>query len=259
MGLQRRSEQRFNTPAKPDPLPLAAEEADSLAACPACTAELRRGAVLCVSCGARVGKIETTVSAAAPTRAACAKCGYDLSGVKEARCPECGSKAPIAPPRLEVMTEKEEWFASQVLWETCRNAVWVGIVGLTALFGIASWWYGARGVGFWAATIVPTWIAATIGYFFVGWIRQFLDTTIPIMLLQVLAVTIVGLAITQLVFPYTNGRIYSMRLIMAVPVLVAGATVIVMDDDDRVECLLVSLPITLACLVVPAVMLALLG
>jgi len=39
-----------------------------------------------------------------------------------------------------------------------------------------------------------------------------------------------------------------------VPTVVTGATMLLMDDDDRVDCFLASLPISVACLGVPLIL-----
>lgn len=259
MSLHRKFEPRLNTPAKPQPLPLAQEPEETATECPACSVAIRPGAVLCVNCGARLGRIETVVPPGLMTRAPCPGCGYDLSGVSGTKCPECGGHAPFAAAPLEVMTEAEEWMAGRVLWETCRNAVWAGGAGLAVMLILAGVWYGPQGIQFWLAAVIPTWIVASIGYLVLGAILRFLDTTIPIALLQVLGVTLVGLAITELVFPYSSGRIYSTRTWLLVPVMVTGATMLCMDDDDRWDCFFASLPIMAACVAVPAVLLAIVG
>lgn len=257
MGLTPKSVQKFNTPAKPAPLPLASEVDESITNCPACSVEIRPGAVLCISCGARIGRIDSVAPSGFATRAPCPNCDYDMSGVSGTTCPECGGLAPFAPPKLEFLTEKEEWTTKQVLWETCRNGFWIGGLGLVILFALAGWWYGADGFKFWLAAIVPTWAIASIGFIVLGLILRFLDTSIPITLFQVFAVVLVGLAATELVFPVTGGVIwFSFKTMLLVPIVVTGATVLVMDDDDRVQCFLASLPISLACLGVPLVLFA---
>ncbi|MBL8876864.1 MAG: zinc ribbon domain-containing protein [Phycisphaerae bacterium] len=257
MGLNRKSEQKFNTPAKPAPLPLAQEVPNDLTQCPACSVALRPGAVLCVECGARLGRIDTHVDPGMPTRAPCPKCGYDMSGVNGTTCPECGGEAPFGPAKLEFMTDAEAWTERQVMWETCRAAIGASVFGLLLLVGLAAAWYGPKGVGFWLAAVVPAWVVASVGYIALGFIIRFLDTTIPITLLQVLGVTLIGLALVALFFPYTNGRVHTFRFSYGIlAAAVALATMVVMDDDDRWQSLLASLPISIACLAVPALLLA---
>lgn len=257
MGLNRRSEQKFNTPAKPAPLPLAQEAPSDLTHCPACSVAVRPGAVLCVECGARFGTIETHVQPGMATRAPCPKCGYDMSGVNGTTCPECGGLAPFGPAKLEFMTESEAWTERQVLWETCRAAIGATGIGLLLLVGLAAAWYGPKGVGFWLAVIVPAWLVASVGYIALGLLIRFLDTTIPITLLQVLGVTLVGLALVQLCFPFANGKVHTFRFSYGlIAAAVAFTTMMVMDDDDRWQSLLASLPISIACLGAPAILLA---
>lgn len=257
MGLNRKSEQKFNTPAKPAPVPLAQDAEETATQCPACSVAIRPGAVLCISCGARLGRIDTVVAPGLVSRAPCPGCGYDLSGVTGTTCPECGGAAPFAPPVLEFMTEKEQWMAGQVLWETCRPAIFGGGFALAVLLVLAGTWYGADGIKFWLAAIVPTWIVASVGYFVLGAILRLLDTTVPIALLQVLGVVLVGLAVTELVFPYNSGKIWiSLWTMLLVPAVITGATMLMMDDDDRVDCFLASLPISAACLGVPLLLFA---
>ncbi|MGH7242810.1 MAG: zinc ribbon domain-containing protein [Phycisphaerales bacterium] len=259
MGVERKFVQKFNTPAKPDPLPLAQEVEENAAQCPACSVAIRPRAVLCISCGARLGRIDTVAPAGLMSRAPCPGCGYDLSGVSGTKCPECGGFAPFAAVSLDDLTEREPSIDGRLLWEACRPAIFTSVFGLIVLTSLAGAWYGPDGVKFWIAAIIPTWVIASAGYFILGAILRFLDTTIPIALLQVLAVVMLGLAITELVCPYNAGKISITRLLFVVPAVVTLATMLIMDDDDRVQCFLASLPITLACLGVPLVLLAIVG
>ncbi|MBX3390318.1 MAG: zinc ribbon domain-containing protein [Phycisphaeraceae bacterium] len=260
MGLTPKSVQKFSTPSRPAPLPLASEVDETVTNCPACSVAIRPGAVLCINCGARIGRIDSVAPSGFATRAPCPNCDYDMSGMSGTTCPECGGVAPFAPPKLDFLTEQEEWTSRQVFWEACRNGVWVGALGLAILFALAGGWYGADGMKFWLAAIVPTWVVASVGFIVCGLILRFLDTSLPITLFHVLAVVLVGLAVTELVFPVTGGRIwFSLKTMLLVPIVVTGATVLVMDDDDKVQCFLASLPISLACLVVPLVLFAILA
>ena len=259
MGLRRQFEQRWNAPAKPNPVPVASDEM-VLTACPACSVEIRPGAVLCVSCGARLGKIETVISVVQATRAPCPACGYDMSGLTRTTCPECGAEAPNVPPRLEVLTEKEELFQRQAVREAYRRPLLAVFWGFALLMALVSWWYGLNGVKFWCAAIVPTWIAACIGYFVLGTIVRFLDSTITITAAQVLGVVMFGLLATALVFPYVNGVVYWGALQSILPfALVAAMTRLVMEDDDWIDSAVASLPIALSCIIVPAILLAILS
>jgi ABC-type uncharacterized transport system permease subunit len=155
------------------------------------------------------------------------------------------------------MTEKEEWMAGQILWETCRPAVAGAVCGLFILLALAGVWYGADGIKFWLAAIIPTWIVASIGYFVTGIVLRYLDTTIPILLLQVFGIVMLGLAATELVFPYSAGQVsIHWKTMMLVPIVVTIATMLIADDDDRIQSFLASLPITMSCVGVPFLLFA---
>lgn len=255
MSLQRKFEQRLNTPAKPQPLPLALELDEVVTACPACSVAIRPGAVLCIRCGARIGRIDTVAPTGFATRAPCPNCDYDLSGVSATTCPECGGPAPFSPAPISTFAGSDDSASRRSLWEACRNSIVGGGFALIVMVALAGAWYGPKGVGFWLATIAPTWIVASAGYFAVASIMRFIDTTIPIAMVQVLGVVLVGLTITQLAFPSSAGGV-SIGLwgILLVPAVVTAATMLIMDDDDRVDSFLASLPIALACASVPAIL-----
>lgn len=76
-----------------DDLPIAVEPDDrtpKTKSCVNCGATVAKAALECSSCGFdfAAGKV---VRAPKPSGRRCIKCAYDLTGVKSARCPECGT------------------------------------------------------------------------------------------------------------------------------------------------------------------------
>lgn len=90
-------------PFADDPAGILAAVAEQPTPCPGCGLLLSHGTVLCTRCGhnTRTGRAVSTVTtvegpegprpAAAGAVRKCVKCGYDLSGLKVPRCPECGT------------------------------------------------------------------------------------------------------------------------------------------------------------------------
>ena len=73
------------------------EDKSGLEFCPDCAMPMREDAEVCFSCGfnRKTGRpVGTTFDDGASTPArrqkACGKCGYDLGGLRTAKCPECG-------------------------------------------------------------------------------------------------------------------------------------------------------------------------
>jgi hypothetical protein len=63
-------------------------------ACPACATRLSAETPACPACGLRVNWVDIEEAASDPTGRRCA-CGYDLTGNREGRCPECGAQIPF--------------------------------------------------------------------------------------------------------------------------------------------------------------------
>ncbi len=92
-------------PIADEPLPVALLEepapvALGLQKCPSCGSSIPHGGALCVQCGFDVRKgaqLATEQGAVKeesprpPRQGKCGKCGYSLKGLKEPRCPECGT------------------------------------------------------------------------------------------------------------------------------------------------------------------------
>lgn len=240
-----------------EPLALAPDwQQPTLDHCPACSIEVRPGAVVCVSCGARLSSTQTAVASGLQARQACKKCGYDLSGISSTRCPECNAKNPIAPPDVIERDEHDRWMERQVVWEAYKKPIAAFVIGVAIMLVLASGWYGTQGVAFWLVALPCAWIVGSIGYFIVGFLMGFLDTTLPITLSQTAAITAVGLAVAELCFPYDAGMVrIGIRPLLLVGGVITLTTVGVVDDDDKVNCFVASLPITLSCLAVPFVLL----
>lgn len=260
MGLQRKSEQRWSSPANPDPMPLAAPDPNEVfTECPACKVPVRPGSVLCVQCGSHFGPMETKVTTVGAIRAPCPKCGYDLSGISGTTCPECGGDAPVVLVSLSELTEISEPVSAAEKWQWYRRPTITFAVGFVLMLMLAGSWYGPRGVLFWLAVVIPAWFVASVGYLVLGAIIRFLDTSIPLTLTQVAGVVMFGLAATTLSFPYNAGKVvFSLRGLILVFAGVALVTRYVMEDDDFWDCFFASLPISCACLAVPMIALMLL-
>ncbi|MEX2218067.1 MAG: hypothetical protein WD749_04840 [Phycisphaerales bacterium] len=69
--------------------------------CPSCQSSVAHGAALCVQCGydlhagkhlqTQQGRAEEPLPKVPPAYSKCPKCKYDLKGLKQPRCPECGT------------------------------------------------------------------------------------------------------------------------------------------------------------------------
>lgn len=251
------AEQGLESIPEIEPLELAPDwEQPTLDHCPACTKEVRPGAVMCIACGARLTSTQTAVPFGAQTRQACKKCSYDLSGVTGTRCPECGTENPIAPHEVVERDEHDRWMERQVVWEAYKKPLAGFVAGTSILLLLAGAWYGPQGVGFWSVALLIAWVVGTIGYFIVGFLMGFLDATIPITLAQTAAITAVGLAVTELCFPYNDGLVrVGIRPLVLVGGVVTLTTVGVVDDDDKINCFVASLPIMLSSMAVPYLLL----
>ncbi|HZW09507.1 MAG TPA: zinc ribbon domain-containing protein [Phycisphaerales bacterium] len=96
--------------------------------CPVCMRSMAPGARICVSCGYDGAKgVQTSTLVEKSTRKGkrghfCAACGYDLKGLREPVCPECGTRVSSKKVRLD------EGMKAQVLSEEyLKPAVWFGI------------------------------------------------------------------------------------------------------------------------------------
>lgn len=123
-------------------------------ACPACGAGMRAGAMKCKACGfdrragleGGKGKVGTTGK--------CSGCGYDLKGIKAARCPECGKILPPPMTSREASRrehlEKDSKTAARNMYLRPIVLILVGLSGLSTFIlagghnaGLAMW-FGSR-------------------------------------------------------------------------------------------------------------------
>jgi hypothetical protein len=111
--------------AKPVPL--------GLQACPSCGSSIPYGGALCVQCGfdvrkgAKIGTAQgpaPTEQSAIPARQGkCGKCGYSLSGLKQPRCPECGT--PVG--RLSDRERRKRENAETVKWSYLKPLIHIAV------------------------------------------------------------------------------------------------------------------------------------
>lgn len=110
----------------PDIIPLADDQAPDPAPghpreCPQCGIILRRASVICTACGFHTG---TGAPLAAGQPAApgsqCRGCGYDMTGLPNVRCPECGevnfgSAAHKSGPSVDAALTRREYMTPAVM------------------------------------------------------------------------------------------------------------------------------------------------
>lgn len=105
-----------------DPIPLATPPPVSrgLRECPACMRPISADARVCVYCGYNADS-----PAPSSEGATCRHCGYDLTGLKSPRCPECGKlltpRSRSAPSREEISREvaRHEYMKPVLMTVTC--------------------------------------------------------------------------------------------------------------------------------------------
>jgi len=111
--------------------------AAKVAPCPNCGLPVNEKAAVCVSCGyskahGRTLKESDVPKSADPPRGVrqqCKKCGYDLRGLKSAKCPECGT-LNNRPTRRE----RDKETSVEVARETYRKPLIYLAIGLIGMF-----------------------------------------------------------------------------------------------------------------------------
>lgn len=105
------------------------------APCPNCHAAMEPGQVRCGSCGKVPSLYETRHGPREPEEVPkgvtllCGECGYDLAGLKDLVCPECGTRATL-PSRSEMLEEDSVEIA---MWEYQKPAIMAAIGFVLAL------------------------------------------------------------------------------------------------------------------------------
>lgn len=194
--------------ADPDPgaSPLPIDMVDHAArttSCPVCVRAMAPGTRICVSCGydAEKGiqsstKIEKSASRKkSRTRGyLCKSCGYDLTGLREPVCPECGSRVPMS--RRERLDND---MRSQVFHEEYKKPlVWLAVA--LVIIAVALIIKGDPvGIVWYAALLVVQLPFMLIGL----WVCQmtFLGQvgTIPLNTVRIASALAIGNAVDQLV------------------------------------------------------------
>ncbi|MCC6677224.1 MAG: zinc ribbon domain-containing protein [Phycisphaerales bacterium] len=116
---------------------------DGPAPCPACNQPIPAGSVLCLHCGFDVRKGARLLTGTGvddpddpssipvkgkPAAAKCPDCGYDLTGLKSPRCPECG-KLVVKKGYREKLAEDSKRAARDV-WTKPLGMIAAGVVGI---------------------------------------------------------------------------------------------------------------------------------
>jgi hypothetical protein len=115
----------------------AAPVARDTATCMGCGVLMAPGAVLCTRCGydTRAGaQVKTSKGKGGPKR--CEKCGYDLTGLKKPKCPECGTVFTLG---RDYNKEREEFSKDTARWAYLKPLIMFGIgAGIMLMVGGAS-------------------------------------------------------------------------------------------------------------------------
>ena len=137
-------------PIADEPLPAslldapAAPVAAGLAMCPSCGSSIPHGGAICVQCGFDVRKGQKLGTAEGPLKeespippkgGKCGKCGYSLKGLKQPRCPECGTVVGKLTDRERRRRENAE----TVKWSYLKPLIHIAVgLGGGVLFYLAT-------------------------------------------------------------------------------------------------------------------------
>lgn len=137
--------------------------------CPSCMHTLGHDSVICINCGydRRTGLIGTGPDAKAVKRKpssklTCAKCEYDLTGLRSNVCPECGTKFSLSDRKHRRRSDE----AKRVVRMAYLVPAWMfGISMAIGLMLIAARDKDAKVAGFYALFVVARALVATGVYF----------------------------------------------------------------------------------------------
>ena len=126
--------------ARPLPIDLL-DQTEPVRGCPICLKSMPKGAKICVSCGYDAVKgiqSSTLVEKAASKKKRgkrgylCAKCGYDLEGVPEPVCPECGTRVNLS--RRDRLRQEAAAEVYHNEWK--KPLIWlaVGVLGMSIVY-----------------------------------------------------------------------------------------------------------------------------
>lgn len=107
--------------------------------CPVCMRSMGPGAKICVSCGYDADKgIQTSTRVEKTTRKGkrghfCRECGYDLKGLREPVCPECGTR--IKANKHADWDRETERQVIRNEWTKPAVTLGIGLVALCAILG----------------------------------------------------------------------------------------------------------------------------
>jgi hypothetical protein len=220
--------------AEIEPPPFIDEPASvSGGSCPNCAKGMPPDAVLCTGCGysTQTGQALTTDAGPGPARdggdsgvvrdgKACGKCGYDLSGVKGPRCPECGTINRAASRIDEIRADSKR--IARMAYITPGVTALVASAAAVAILASTGAWHWTEPVA-----LVLAWAFGVAVYFvctltFIG-----VDEPFPLMALRLLAVYSITWVVESAMGGILGG---SARLAITYGVM-AITLVVIMDID----------------------------
>lgn len=158
--------------ARPLPIDMLSH-AKPAAQCPGCARTMPPGARICVSCGYDMEKgIQSSTMVEKSTRRGkrghfCHECGYDLKGLREPVCPECGTR--IKANKHERWDKQTERDVIRTEWTKPLVTAGIGLVGLLVVMGMRDMFDAAPYIAmFIGAEIVIGYAVLWISFTFLG-------------------------------------------------------------------------------------------
>lgn len=198
--------------------------------CPECSRPMKADARMCIGCGydtatGRVAAVEAPIGASREERTKarragepCVNCGYDLKGLPNARCPECGVvNSRFARARIQEKRELRSMYLRPLLGAVIGHAIALAIIG--GIHGVPE---AAFHAAFYGASIVLVFLT------YVGCSLAFIGFDEP------LGVTFVRIACVLGVFAPLSlalGFIPGIIGLLVQGVIFAGLLVKIMDID----------------------------